>query len=244
MFHTPNGLRVPAVTADEMRQIDRIAVEDFTLGILQMMENAGRALAENAFAMLGNHRRAVTVLAGPGGNGSGGICAARHMHNRGLDVSLILANNVEDLHEPALAQFNILRNTKVPLIPAAEAVQTIRNSALVVDALLGYSLRGAPQGRIKELIEISNREAARVLSLDTPSGVHATTGAAPGVSIKDPERTLTLALPKICLKEYSGELYLADLGIPPEVYAKLDLDVPSVFGTQSWLKLEHGQELP
>jgi len=241
MFQTEHGLPVPTVTEEEMRQIDRIAVEEFNLSILQMMENAGRALAENAFAMLGSRSRTVTVLAGPGGNGGGGICAARHMHNRGLEVSLVLANSVEDLHDAALAQFEILHSTQVSLIPQSDVEKTIRNAALVVDALLGYTLRGAPDGRVKEIIEICNREAARVLSLDIPSGMNATTGDIPGVVIKDAERTLTLALPKTGLRQYHGELFLADIGIPPEVYRKLDLRFEPLFESRSWQRLKHGQ---
>lgn len=244
MFQTLTGIPVPAVNEEEMRQIDRSAVEEFHLGILQMMENAGKALAENAFAMLGSQQRSVTVLAGPGGNGGGGICAARHLHNRGLEVCLILANNTKELHEPALAQFNILRQTSATLIPPADVVKSIRSAALVVDALLGYSLQGAPRGRIKELIEICNREAARVLSLDLPSGMNATTGDAPGVIITGCERTLTLALPKIGLTQYLGGLYLADIGIPPEVYDKLGLQFEPLFGSQSWLRLQPMQAEP
>ncbi len=240
MFQTERGLPVPAVTEEEMQQIDRIAVEEFNLSILQMMENAGRALAENAFAMLGSRHRTVTVLAGPGGNG-GGICAARHIHNRGLEVSLVLANSVEDLHDAALAQFEILRSTQVSLVPQSDEEKTIRNAALVVDALIGYSLRGAPNGRVQELIEICNREAARVISLDIPSGMNATTGDAPGVLITDPARTLTLALPKTGLRQYHGELFLADIGIPHEVYERLGLLLGPLFGSHSWLRLKHIQ---
>lgn len=244
MFRTLTGIPVPAVNEEEIRRIDRSAVEEFHLGILQMMENAGRALAENAFAMLGSQQRSVTVLAGPGGNGGGGICAARHIHNRGLEVSLVLANNTKELHEPPLAQFNILRQTSITLISPADVVKSIRGAALVVDALLGYSLQGAPRGRIKELIEICNREAARVLSLDLPSGMNATTGDASGVIITDSERILTLALPKIGLTQYLRELYLADIGIPPEVYDKLGLQFKPLFGSQSWLRLQPMQAEP
>ena len=79
LFWTEDGRPVPAVTAEQMREVDRIAVEDFGLGILQMMENAGRNLAQNAIDMLGATKGEVTVLAGAGGNGGGGLCCARHL---------------------------------------------------------------------------------------------------------------------------------------------------------------------
>ena len=108
---------------------------------------------------------------------------------------------------------------------------------IVIDALIGYSLRGAPKGRTAELISFANQNAARVLSLDLPSGMNATTGEAPGVVIR-PERTLTLALPKAGLRNLDGELYLADIGIPPEVYHSLDIHFESFFGDQYWIPLE------
>jgi NAD(P)H-hydrate epimerase len=89
-FRTEDGIPVPAVTAEQMREVDRIAVEDFGLGILQMMENAGRNLAQNVLGMLDGRRGEVTVLVGSGGNGGGGLCCARHLHKR--DTSTTVAS--------------------------------------------------------------------------------------------------------------------------------------------------------
>jgi NAD(P)H-hydrate repair Nnr-like enzyme with NAD(P)H-hydrate epimerase domain len=90
VFRTEDGIVVPAVTAEQMREMDRIAVEEFGLGILQMMENAGRSLALNVMEMLDSAEGEVTVLVGPGGNGGGGLCCARHLHNRGFKVWVLL----------------------------------------------------------------------------------------------------------------------------------------------------------
>ena len=89
-FWTKDGTFVPAVTADQMREVDRIAVEEFGLGILQMMENAGRNLAENVMGLLARTGGKVAIMAGSGGNGGGGLCSARHLHNRGFGVWLVL----------------------------------------------------------------------------------------------------------------------------------------------------------
>jgi NAD(P)H-hydrate epimerase len=106
-----------------------------------------------------------------------------------------------------------------------------------VDALVGYSLRGAPRGKGAELIALCNQHAARVLSLDVPSGLDATTGEAPGVIVR-PERTLTLALPKTGLQGVPGDLYLADIGIPPELYHGLGLPTAPLFEERYWIRLE------
>ncbi len=113
-FHTEDGAAVPAVTADQMREVDRIAVDEFGLGILQMMENAGRSLAEHVLAMLAGAEGEVTVLAGSGGNGGGGLCCARHLHNRGVKVWVVLDRAAEALASPARSQLRILHGGGSP----------------------------------------------------------------------------------------------------------------------------------
>ncbi|MGD2146619.1 MAG: NAD(P)H-hydrate epimerase [Anaerolineae bacterium] len=244
-FATRDGLAVPSVTAAQMREVDRIAVEDFGLGVLQMMENAGRNLAQNAMAMLATAQRPaeleraqwVTILAGSGGNGGGGLCCARHLHNRGLPVSVVLSKEAGDVIGPAAVQLQVLQTAGVEPVQADEAEEAIRRAALVIDALIGYSLRGAPSGRVAELIDLCNTHAERVLSLDLPSGLDATTGEAPGVLVQ-PERTLTLALPKTGLEDVRGELYLADIGIPAQVYLGLGFHFEWPSRQRYWIPLE------
>ena len=124
-------------------------------------------------------------------------------------------------------------------VDPSQAEDVICRAQFVVDALIGYSLHGTPQGRAAELIELCNQHAARVLSLDVPSGLDATTGEAPG-PVVHPERTLTLALPKIGFQRVLGDLYLADIGIPPEVYHRLGLSFELPFGERYWIRLEGG----
>ncbi|MGD8625786.1 MAG: NAD(P)H-hydrate epimerase [Anaerolineae bacterium] len=242
LFYTEDGRPVPAVTAGQMREVDRIAVEEFGLGLLQMMENAGRNLAGNALEMLGGEGRA-TVLAGAGGNGGGGLCCARHLHNRGLKVDLVLDRQEAALGKAARAQLETLRAAGLAPVLSDGTAEAIGRADLVVDALIGYSLRGAPRGRAGELIALCNERAARVLALDLPSGLDATNGRAPGGVVRA-ERTLTLALPKTGLataaEAVAGELFLADIGIPPEVYGRLGLAAGAIFGAHYWLRLVPG----
>ena len=93
-FVTDTGISVPAITTDQMREVDRIAVEETGPNLFQMMENAGRNLALQSIEAFGDGWRdaGIVVLAGTGGNGGGGICAARHLANRGGRVTLVLSN--------------------------------------------------------------------------------------------------------------------------------------------------------
>ena len=105
----------------------------------------------------------------------------------------------------------------------------LRRADIILNALIGYSLRGAPGGTTADLIGWANDHRAPVLSLDLPSGVDATTGDTPGSVIR-PERTLTLALPKTGLNDANaGEVILADIGIPAGVYRRMGLDYRNPF---------------
>ena len=179
-----------------------------------MMENAGRSLALNVIEMLGSSSGEVAILAGAGGNGGGGICCARHLYNRGFKVHVLLERDPMEMRGPALAQLLTLEMAGLKVVKPGGAQQRLKEAAIVVDALIGYSLRGAPEGRTAELIFHSNQNAAKVLSLDLPSGMNATTGEAPGVMVQ-PERTLTLALPKTGLRRFKGDLALRTLASHP-----------------------------
>jgi NAD(P)H-hydrate epimerase len=239
-FRTESGIVVPAVTAGQMRTIDRLAVEEFGLSLLQMMENAGQILAAQAMAMLPAAREPasalVAVLAGSGGNGGGGLCAARHLHNRGAAVAVLLDRDAAAVTGAAGTQLRILQAAGVqPTAPAA-AAKVLRRAGVVVDAQIGYGLRGAPTGLTAALIEACTPHAARVLALDVPSGMDATTGEAPGPVVRA-ARTLTLALPKTGLAKVPGDLFLGDIGIPPEVYLRLGLPYRPPFGAASSVRL-------
>ena len=235
MFYTEDGIPVPAVTAEQMREVDRVAVETFGLGILQMMENAGRTLAVHALDMA-PPGGTVVVVAGGGGNGGGGLACARHLLNRGVPVQVILDCPTAALRGPAAHQWQPLAAAGLSPYPLEEAVSVIGAASLIVDALVGYGLRSAPRPRVAYLIEAMNRAPAAVLSLDVPSGVDATTGLAPGAAVQ-PERILTLALPKTGLAQMDARVYLADIGIPPAVYARVGIDYTPPFGRRWWVGL-------
>jgi len=232
VFETASGIKVPAVTTDQMREVDRVAIEGVGPNIYQMMENAGRNLALTVLDRLGESWDSVpiVVLAGTGGNGGGGICAARHLANRGANVTVVISDP-ERLSRVPAEQLDVYRGTPGRLASIHELGGTERG--LVVDAIIGYSLRGAPRGAAETMIDWVGEGSAPVISLDVPSGLDSTTGEAPG-SVVAAALTLTLALPKPGLDaEAAGELWLADLGIPVEVYRRVGIDVsPTVFGSE------------
>jgi NAD(P)H-hydrate epimerase len=221
---------VPALTTEQMREVDRAMVEDLHIELIQMMENAGRNLAELAITRFSPS--SVTVLAGPGGNGGGGLAAARHLANRGSEVQVVLSQPDRLTPVPA-HQGDILARMGVTIADRPAAAD------LVIDALIGYSLRGDPAGSTADLITWANDHTAPVLALDTPSGLDLTTGAActPAVWAT---ATLTLALPKVGLLDAPsvGELYLADISVPSLVYQRMGIAVPELFRQSSLVQID------
>lgn len=221
-FYTDDGVLVPAITAEQMREVDRIAVEAAAPSLQQMMENAGRSLALTGIDHLGSGWRDVTIVvaAGSGGNGGGSVCAARHLANHGGDVVLVLsrANRLSPVTEQ---QLHIFEKTSGRI----ESVGSFE-PGLILDAVVGYGLDGAPQGSAQEMIAWLRDGPTPVISLDVPSGLDSTTGEILGDAV-EAVATVTLALPKTGLvSPLAGELWLADLGIPREVFVTAGIHLP------------------
>jgi NAD(P)H-hydrate epimerase len=223
-FETLAGQRVHAVTADEMRDVDRVAVEEVGLQLLQMMENAGRGLARTVHYWSAGR---TLVFAGNGGNGGGAMACARHLSNHGVPVEVVLDRDPGELSGAAQAQYRILDSMAVPV--RAGEPERVDEASVLVDGLVGYGLDGALRGTAGALVDAMNDAGAPVVSLDVPSGVNATTGARPGPAI-DPDEVVTLALPKTGLTAYASRIKLLDIGIPAVVYDTLDIPYDGPFG--------------
>lgn len=232
----PEGL--PTVEPDEMRELDRVLVDEVGLPLVTMMENAGRALARLADRLA--PRWEATVLAGKGGNGGGGLAAARHLANRGWTVRVHLAAERDQLREATARQVRILDASDVPVEQGRPASPT---DGLVIDALLGYSQAGPPRGTIEELTAWAERVEGPLLSLDVPTGLDPEEGTLHTPRVVS-AATLTLVLPKTGLfaapPEATGELLLADIGVPGPVYERFGAAAP-VFPEGPLVRIERGR---
>lgn len=228
---------IPALTTEQMVEVDRLMTADYGIELIQMMENAGRNLAELTGRMLGASLagRTVCVLCGRGNNGGGGMAAARHLHNRGADVHVIrLAGELKSV--PA-KQWNILEKLGLRNEPYFD----LPKADIIIDALIGYGLVGDPRPEAAVWIEKANAVGKPVLALDAPSGLDTTLGTAGRPTVRA-EATMTLALPKVGLMDESvrpfvGSLYLADISVPPELYRQLGLNVQNIFEKDSIVKI-------
>jgi NAD(P)H-hydrate epimerase len=230
LFPRIDAQAVPWVSVEQMREVDRIMVEELGISLVRMMENAGRSLAQLARDLLGGDTRArsILVLAGPGGNGGGGLVAARHLASAGARVAVALSVPAGRFASVPAEQLAIARRLAVPI---HERVDSLDEPDLVIDALLGYGQRGDPHGQAAELIRWS--AGRRVLALDVPSGLELASGQLhiPHVTA---EATITLAAPKTGLAaanaaEAVGRLFLADLSVPALVYERLGVAYETPF---------------
>jgi NAD(P)H-hydrate epimerase len=233
---------VPWLSVDQMREVDRVLTQELGIALEQLMENAGRNLAVLARRLLGGDAagRRVLVLAGPGGNGGGAMAGARHLVAAGAQVEVRLGQPPERLAPVTRRQHDILRRIGVAVAPGAGPLGT---PELVLDGLLGYSQTGPPREAAARLIRAS--AGRRVLALDVPSGLELATGVLHTPHVVG-EATLTLAAPKEGLRAPGaaaavGELYVADLSVPPSVFARLGLAPAPPFGAATIVRLHPGR---
>jgi NAD(P)H-hydrate epimerase len=231
--------QIPVISTAQMVEVDRLMIEVYGISLIQMMENAGRNLAELSRRLLGGtvNGRRIAVMCGAGNNGGGGMVAARHLHNWGARISLKTTGSVEKMKDIPARQLRILREIG---ILDAERIE-LNACDLILDAMIGYGLTGSPRGTAAEWIQRVNHAGRPVLALDTPSGLDTTSGI-PGRPCIKASATMTLALPKTGLVSQQaggvvGDLYLADISVPNELYARMGLDVPKIFDTGLIIRL-------
>jgi len=234
-----------SLTADQMRDVDELAIGEYGLKLEQMMELAGFNLALLARQMLGGslEGKEIAILAGKGNNGGGGLVSARDLSNWGATATILIPSRT-GLKQAVSERLETLEVMGLEIFAYGEGFHTrqiLSEVDLIVDSMMGYSLRGAPRHPISDMILLANESGIPILSLDLPSGLDATTGKAHEPCVVA-ERTLTLALPKKDLlvegaRRYVGSLFLADIGIPPSLYANLGLEVGNIFSGSHLVKI-------
>ncbi|MBS3733493.1 MAG: NAD(P)H-hydrate epimerase [Phycisphaerae bacterium] len=220
---------VRPVKRDEIRRIDRYAIE--TLGIpgLVLMENAGRNAADVVQRTLTRRGgAAAAVVAGAGNNGGDGFVIARHLHLRGYHVNTFLMAAAEKVSGDAAVNLAALRALACPIHEIADDVAgglaNLSKFAVVVDAIGGTGITGALRGSAAEAVEAVNAAARPVVAVDIPTGLDCDAGAAEGPVVRA-VATVTMLAPKAGFAAdgadaYTGEVLVADIGIPAEQVAR------------------------
>ncbi len=227
------------VDAKTMRTLDRKTIKDYGIKGLVLMENAGRGLSEAVAEILDaelevSGRARVSIICGKGNNGGDGFVAARHLRNDGYEVEVFMTVPISAFSGDAGTNARIWKKMggtcfKVSSAKEIESsLSRLRHSAVVVDALFGTGLTGEVKGVSRALIEVINSLSAVIVSVDIPSGLDATTGKVLGEAVMA-DLTVTMAYPKLGFflypgKDYTGDIDLVDIGMPPEVAADVKID--------------------
>lgn len=203
-----------ALELDHFREMDYYAVNNYDLPVELMMENAGLQLAK-LIAHFSERDQKILIGIGNGNNGGGGLVAARRLAAWGFNVNLQLLSEI-DKKLPAKQLERALK--------FGAKIKPIENPNIWVDAYYGFSQRLPLPETLIKIIEKANLSSALKISLDIPTGFLGETDT----PFFNANAVLTLALPKKILYNLPTEtnIYIADIGIPKEVYKKFDIQIP------------------
>ena len=221
---------IELLTTAEMSEADQLTIAAGTPGY-DLMENAGRAVADMVSSLLPSGR--IVVVAGPGNNGGDGFVAARLLTERGYAVHVAFVGDRARLNGDAA---HAAERWGRPVDQASP--EAVKNSDVIVDALFGAGLDRPVAGVPRAMIEAMNAASAPIVAIDLPSGVNGTTGAVMGAAV-NASRTVTffrrktghLLLPG---RLHCGAVSVADIGIPESVLAaikpKAFANTPALWG--------------
>lgn len=227
------------VTPKQMKEIDRAAINKVKIPGVVLMENAGLGLFEIIQEeMEGVEELRIGIVCGKGNNGGDGFVLARHLLNNGADVAVFILGKSQEIKGDAKTNLNILLNTgfKIAEIKTKKDIRAFKKTCpqfdLLVDAIFGTGFQGKVTGIAKDMIEVMNEAGIPMLAVDVPSGVNASDGSIKGSCIRA-DFTGTMCLPKRGLflypgRDYAGEVYVIDIGVPEKLWEHIDLELPEV----------------
>ncbi len=212
------------VTPEQMRKLDKIAMEQYGIPGAVLMENAGRRIAKEAVKLSGGGGKPMVLIAGKGNNGGDVMVAARHLFNNNVPIRMFLLGKPEDLKGDAGINAGILTRMGIPIETLASAEdlaslgQALKWGHVVVDGIFGTGFRGEVEGLPLEVIRAVNQSGCTVVSMDIPSGMDGETGRICGECIRA-SITVTFGFPKAGFFQYpgagcAGRLVVADISIP------------------------------
>lgn len=230
-----------AVTAGQMRELDRRTIEEAGISGIDLMERAGAGVANAVFELIhyAQYRQVkVLLVAGHGNNGGDAFVAARLLNERGLDVEVLVSSETDRIKGDALEALKQMQSAGVEPRPVVQPEEWERladryscGRLIIVDGVLGTGISGPVRGAAAAAIRFINRlgEKNQVLAIDVPSGLDSDTGGAEGLAVIA-DRTVTMGLPKLGLltqagTEHVGALDVVDIGIPLEFYEGLPSDI-------------------
>jgi NAD(P)H-hydrate epimerase len=211
-----------SLSCQQARELDRLAIEEFGIPGIVLMENAGRAMAE-LLVRLGINGR-VIICCGKGNNGGDGFVIARWLDAWKNATHVMLFCKPEELTGDAATNCRIAQKCDLPMsippksLDGATLRDQLAGADWIVDALFGSGLRGPVRSPYDRVIDAINATSARVLAVDIPSGLDGDTGQPLGPTIRASQTATIVAAKKGFEKptalEWTGEIHVIDIGLP------------------------------
>lgn len=223
------------VLSSDMQSMDKKTIQEFKLPGEVLMENAGRTASEIIFNKADTSDKKIIILCGPGNNGGDGFVMARYLHKRSKNLEVVLMCQASKLKGDALLNYERAKDLDIKITEYTKnrLTQKLKSKLLhnniIVDALFGTGLKSAPRGIYKEVIAYSNSIDKFIAAVDIPSGIDADTGKILDTAFKA-DITITFGFPKPLHylnpgKEFSGEIYCVDIGIPEKIYNQFENNI-------------------
>ena len=212
---------ITRLTRQQVREVDRRAIEQYHVPGIVLMENAARNAADVAWDMIGRKPQTpIDIICGGGNNGGDGLAVARHLCNRGAFANVFLTTDPQKYAGDALINWRIARAMKLVILEGVQARIGMQSAPglLVIDALLGTGLTQPPRPEVAEWIEEINYRKTPVLAIDLPSGLDCDTGLPLGPCVRA-TKTVTFVAEKSgfahpASRQYTGDIIVADIGCP------------------------------
>jgi hydroxyethylthiazole kinase-like uncharacterized protein yjeF len=207
---------------NEMRNMDRRAMEEFKIPQEILMENAGQAAYFTILKEVGVKNKKFIVFCGVGNNGGDGLVVARKIHSSGGQVSVFILGDSSKFKGAAKLNFDMTRALQIKMLElrdVATAMEELKTADAIIDAVFGTGLDREITGVYRDAIDRMNSSGKTIISIDIPSGVHGDTGQVLGTAVKA-NYTTTFGLPKTGNLLYpgfalGGKLYLSHISFPP-----------------------------
>lgn len=204
------------VSGSQMKQIDRHAIETIGIPSMVLMERAAMAVVAETESLAKKNDR-IWCVCGTGNNGADGIAAARMLHGKGYQVSLLLCGDLDHGTEEYDRQLQIARGLDVPIIEFHDFIPG--SCDIVIDGVFGVGLCRAIEGEYLEVLSmLASRKAREVIAIDIPSGIHSDNGQVMGIALQATV-TVTFGYEKLGTalypgRAYAGRVVVADIGFP------------------------------
>ena len=217
------------LTREWSRKVDELAIRNYGMSGLVLMENAGRGCAD-LLERLGIHGP-VLICCGKGNNAGDGFVIARHLDLRGYQVRVLLWSDPKDLRGDAAANYEIVSRAQIPLIACPGQAdhpwieEQLFSADWILDALLGTGSTGTPRAPLDSAILVMNQSAAKKLAIDLPSGLDCDLGVPSNPTVRADHTATFVAAKRGFLaaeaQDYLGVVHVLDIGAPRKLVEEI-----------------------